>query len=497
MLFNSYLFIFAFLPVTLGIFYLLQKFNNIRLLIAWLVSASLFFYAWWNPVYLILLGGSVGVNFIIGRQIQQRLKNNIATRPLLTLGIIFNLVLLGWFKYANFFADISSIELPAVILPLAISFFTFQQIAWLIDASKGQAPEQSFLDYCLFVTFFPQLIAGPIVHHKEMMPQFADKSLFGLNAQNLAVGLTFFAIGLFKKLVIADHFALYADPVFNMADQGGTIHFIESWAAALSYSLQIYFDFSAYSEMAIGLAYMVGIQLPLNFFSPYKAANIIDFWRRWHMTLSRFLRDYLYIPLGGNRHGKTRRHVNLMTTMLLGGLWHGAGWNFIIWGGMHGAFLVINHIWQGLCRQKGIAPFASTIGRICAVTITFIAVTLSWVFFRAQSFDGAVAMYKGMFGLNGFVLSNDVFPILNISWIMFLLIAIPVLILTFAAPNTIQFMRATLRFPADHHFKQFNRHRTVLLQWRPNIFYAVITAIIAVIAILSLTKTTAFLYFQF
>jgi alginate O-acetyltransferase complex protein AlgI len=269
MLFNSYIFILVFLPLTIGIFALFQKFGMARMMTMWLVLCSLFFYGWWNPIYLVLLGGSIAVNFYLGRKL-----STSPYKSILISGITFNLGLLAYFKYAGFFASVVGMGAIDIILPLAISFFTFQQITYLIDAYKGEAQEYNFLDYCLFITFFPQLIAGPIVHHKEMMPQFADKKIFGLSAQNLAIGLTFFVIGLFKKVVIADQMAEFATPVFNAADSGNTVYMIEAWVAALAYTFQLYFDFSGYSDMAIGLARMFGIQLPLNFFSPYKSASV-------------------------------------------------------------------------------------------------------------------------------------------------------------------------------------------------------------------------------
>jgi D-alanyl-lipoteichoic acid acyltransferase DltB (MBOAT superfamily) len=518
MLFNSYVFIFAFLPIVIGIFALLQKYGKARMMTTWLVVASLFFYGWWNPTYLLLIGLSIGTNFVIGRKLSINPQ-----KTLLVGGIIFNLGLIAYFKYAMFFAGIAGYDIGTIILPLAISFFTFQQITYLVDAYRGETKEYDFLDYCLFVTFFPQLIAGPIVHHKDMMPQFADTKIFGLTVQNIAIGLTFFIIGLFKKLVIADELATYATPVFNAADAGGTVYFVEAWVAALAYTFQLYFDFSGYSDMAIGLARIFGIQLPLNFFSPYKSTSIIDFWRRWHITLSHFLRDYLYIPLGGNRKGSVRRYTNLMITMLLGGLWHGAGWNFIIWGGLHGAYLVINNAWRNLCAVLSIKPFASFIGQIIAMGITFIAVVFAWVFFRATTLEGALSLCKSMIGLNGVSLPRAIpdhiiasveglgletltiglLPILNTTIDKVALILIPALMIAFIAPNTAQFMRTTLRNPALKDFASLHRNnRFALIEkytpvWRANFIYALFIAGIGTIAILSLTRMSEFLYFQF
>jgi len=358
MLFNSYQFIFLFLPVTLLVFFLIGNKGHHRIALSWLVGASLFFYAWWNPAYLGLLLFSLLFNYACGVALSNKSEQaQNSNRLLLFAGVAINLLLLGYYKYANFFIDNinafseSNWHLNTIILPLAISFFTFQQVAYLVDAYRGETKEYNFLHYALFVTFFPQLIAGPIVHHKEMLPQFAKEETYRLNKQHLAIGLTIFIIGLFKKVVIADTFAGYATPIFLGAESGETLTFFQAWEGAIAYTLQLYFDFSGYSDMAIGLARMFGIKLPLNFNAPYQACNIIDFWRRWHITLSRFLRDYLYFSLGGNRKGEFRRYINLFLTMLLGGLWHGAGWTYIAWGGLHGSYLVINHIWQKIWRK--------------------------------------------------------------------------------------------------------------------------------------------------
>ncbi len=313
MLFNSYEFIFLFLPITLLGFHLIGKHEHYRIAIAWLVGASLFFYGWWNPAYLGLILFSILFNYSIGVLLGNSPGNKLSKKTILTIGVSINLLVLGYYKYANFFVDTlnalnsTNIVLYEVILPLAISFFTFQQITYLVDSYRGQTKEYKFLHYCLFVTFFPQLIAGPIVHHKEMLPQFANNIVYKIRSKNLAIGITIFALGLFKKVVLADGVSVYSTPVFDAAESGVILTFFEAWAGALAYTFQLYFDFSGYSDMAIGIARMFGILLPLNFNSPYKSTSIIDFWRRWHITLSRFLRDYLYIPLGGNKKGKLRR----------------------------------------------------------------------------------------------------------------------------------------------------------------------------------------------
>ena len=522
MLFNSYVFLFAFLPVTLLGFHLIGKQGHHGVAISWLVGASLFFYGWWNPAYLGLILGSILFNYAVGVALLGR-PNKLT----LFLGVAVNLGVLGYFKYANFFIDNinslvgSDIILEQIILPLGISFFTFQQITYLVDAYRGETREYNFLHYCLFVTFFPQLIAGPIVHHKEMLPQFAKDALHGLKSKNLAVGFTIFIIGLFKKVVLADGIAVHATSVFNGAENGVYLTFFEAWGGALAYSFQLYFDFSGYSDMAIGLARMFGIRLPLNFNSPYKAISIIDFWRRWHITLSRFLRDYLYIPLGGNRKGETRRFTNLMITMLLGGLWHGAGWNFILFGLAHGTYIVICGAWikvkKSISNNRVIKSTvaANSIGRV----ITFLAVVLAFVPFRAESMDGTSNMLTAMLGGHGLSLSplligrignaeqwllehgvvfhgmfhNHVFgadPRWGIAWVVTLLLASTLL------PNTQQLLRRYR--PALETYKNeipCLRHRWA--EWRPTAPWALITFGIFIITILSLTQASEFLYFQF
>jgi len=344
MLFNSYEFIFLYFPIVLSGFFFIGKYSY-RFAALWLAAASLFFYGWWNPKFVTLLLGSIIFNFAAGYLIAHK-KFAAKQKIIFVISIAINLILLGVFKYTNFFiatANTLGVHWSSldIILPLGISFFTFTQIAYLVDVYKGIAREYNFIHYMLFVTWFPHLIAGPVLHHKQMMPQFASPSIYKPNNESIAVGLTLFSLGLFKKVVLADQFALFANPVFNGAGQGESPMIEKAWFGVLAYTLQLYFDFSGYSDMAIGLSRIFNVKLPLNFNSPYKAANIIDFWRRWHMTLSKFLRDYLYVPLGGNRKGPARRHLNLMVTMLLGGLWHGAGWTFVLWGGLHGLYLVL------------------------------------------------------------------------------------------------------------------------------------------------------------
>lgn len=403
MLFNSDVFLFEFLPSVLLGFVLAKRFAGASAAQIWLALASLVFYAAGGLVLLLPLCASILVNFLIGRALARRFGAGQKTGFLLALGIVFDLGLLGYFKYADFFlANLHALGFTAtaigIALPIGISFYTFTQIAFLADAARGQAEEYDFARYVLFVTFFPHLIAGPIIHHKEMMPQFAPAKIAEWNIDCLPQGLMLFAIGLAKKVLLADAFAGMARPVFDSA-VAAPPDLLGAWGATLSYTFQIYFDFSGYSDMALGLALMFGIRLPLNFLSPYKSTSIIEFWRSWHMTLSRFLRDYLYFPLGGNRKGVIRRYLNLLAVMTIGGLWHGAGWTFVLWGSLHGIYLLINHAWRALAGMSGMAPLPAWPSRL----ITFLCVAGAWVLFRSENLEAARAVYSGLFGFNGIV----------------------------------------------------------------------------------------------
>jgi D-alanyl-lipoteichoic acid acyltransferase DltB (MBOAT superfamily) len=331
-------------------------------------------------------------------------------RALLIAGLGCNIGLLGYFKYWNFFIDNydavtgARLVVAHIALPLAISFFTFQKIAYLVDSYLGKVKETSFINYVLFAAFFPQLIAGPIVHYSEVFPQFKRTETYRFNGINFTDGLTIFLLGLAKKVILADEFAKYSDVVFLAAKSGADITLAPAWVAALSYTLQLYFDFSGYSDMAIGLAKMFNIDLPLNFWSPYKSRNIIEFWQRWHMTLSRFLRDYVYIPLGGNRRGEGRRYCNLLLTMLVGGLWHGAGWTFVIWGALHGVALAANHLWRRLAGPSSNNPVA----RVSSHVLTLTVVIAGWVVFRSTSLKAAGAVFSGMLGRHGALLPSQI-----------------------------------------------------------------------------------------
>jgi len=487
-LFNSYVFILLFLPITLlGFYWLAGRFAP-RVAKAWLVAASLFYYAWWNPAYLGLLIASLLVNYGIGLALagpgEPRSK-----RSLLTIGVILNLGALAYFKYANFFVDnltgLTGLDwhLKVIILPLGISFFTFQQIAYLVDAKRGETREYRFLDYALFVSFFPQLIAGPIVHHKEMMPQFARDQTYRFDPMNLAVGLGIFAFGLFKKVIIADTIGVYASRVFNpVAETGLDPSALDAWFGALAYTGQLYFDFSGYSDMAIGLGRMFGILLPLNFFSPYKSRDIIEFWRRWHITLSRFLRDYLYIPLGGNRRGQFRRYLNLMITMTLGGLWHGAGWTFVIWGALHGVYLMINHGWHAIAGKRK-QPW-------WGLPLTLLAVVIGWVFFRSADLPTAMSMLRAMIGLG----ETGLGPLLKERH--FVSISL-VLALALIAPNVRQIFGDWRPSYEPLPASDVLQGKWRWFRWQPTPFWAVVSAVIFAVCVLSLSNVSEFLYFQF
>jgi alginate O-acetyltransferase complex protein AlgI len=513
MLFNSYAFLLGFLPVTLIGYFLLGR-VRITLAAGWLALASLFFYGYWDFRYVPLLLASMLFNFAIGGRITRAAGSRTAGR-LFVLGVVGNLALLGYFKYADFFlgslAAITGSQLAplGIILPLGISFFTFTQIAYLADARIGKAREYSFTNYALFVTYFPHLIAGPILHHREMMPQFASADPYRIRASNFAVGSAIFVIGLAKKVLIADNLSRYVNDLFGAP---GNPSFFVAWGGVLAYTFQLYFDFSGYSDMAIGLSRMFGVKLPLNFNSPYKAESIADFWRRWHMTLSRFLRDYLYIPLGGNRKGPIRRYVNLLITMLLGGLWHGASWTYVAWGGLHGIYLVVNHGWQALRERLGYGG-QGVPWKLAATFLTFVAVVYAWVFFRASSFHDAIAVAGGMTGLYGFAIPQslfaslgpigDVLSFLGVSgylgggqrFVETYAWTIVAALIAFVAPNTQQIARA---FEPALDFRAADRSRVILpVDWRPTAIWATSIGVLGTVCFLALSKPTEFLYFQF
>lgn len=494
MLFTAFEFVFLFLPATLLGYWLLRRASYLAGVL-WLVAASLFFYAFWNAAFLWLLVPSIVVNFFLGRALDA-CPPGLAKKILLGAGIAANLAVLLYFKYAGFLAanlDLlvgSKIELGAIVLPLGVSFITFQKIAYLVDAYRGHARDPSFLRFALFVSFFPQLIAGPIVHHAEIMPQLLPSRLKGVRAVTLAAGLGLFALGMFKKVVLADGIAPGANLAFADAARGIEPGLSAAWAGALSYTLQLYFDFSGYSDMACGLALMFGVRLPANFFSPYKATGIIDFWRRWHITLSRFLRDYLYIPLGGNRRGPARRYVNILLTMTLGGLWHGAGWTFVLWGLYHGLLLLVNHAWHGWWGDR------RPLTRPVAVLITFLAVMFGWVLFRSETMQAAILMVEALLHIGSGAAADARIPS-SLEWARIIVLLAAVWLL----PNSVQLMRRAFLLSDDNtraHLRDDGpRPAWRRLAWRPSLAWAAVAALCLALALMPTRPRIEFLYFQF
>ena|SRR6266568_692695 len=476
MLFNSYEFIFGFMPLMLAVLYLLTWRGHVHLAVWATALGSLVFYALGNVNFVPLLVASVVTNYWIGTRIVaagRGIGGERFRKYWLLTGVSLNLATLGYFKYMNFFLDNVALvtgwpnTLQRVVLPVGISFFTFTQIAYLVDCGRGEGRRYSFADYLLFVTFFPHLVAGPILNHKSIIPQLESRAFGRPGAPEIYAALTFFSIGLFKKVVIADSLAPQVKAVFEHADISG---FVEAWTGALLYTFQLYYDFSGYSEMAVGLALLMNVRIPINFNSPYKATSIIDFWRRWHISLSNFLRDYLYIPLGGNRLGERRRYFNLLATMLLGGIWHGAGWTFLMWGALHGAGLAVNHAWRG---------FGLRLPTAVSWPLTFLVVVIAWVVFRAPDVGSALSMLAAMTGMRGLPSLDTIMgarPLgtlldVGISWAWIVVLGA----WSALAPNT----------------------QEMILTPAPRPAFAAVCALIFVAAVMSLDRATEFLYFQF
>ncbi len=493
MLFHTSEFLFVFLPLVFAAFYVLGRFSW-RLAIASLAVASLVFYAMWSPKYVLLLLGSVAVNYAVSGviiRLRERGAGGMA-RLALGAGVALNLATLGYFKYANFFVAQLDRALGAhwyvasIVLPIGISFYTFTQIAYLVDAFRGKVRERTPLTYLLFVSYFPHLVAGPILHHAEMVPQFLDRTRLRFDVHNVAAGVTFLAIGMFKKIVLADGIAPLSNAAFGAPH--GTLAMGDAWIGALAYTIQLYFDFSGYCDMAVGVSLLFNIKLPVNFWSPYQACSIIDFWRRWHITLSRFLRDYLYFPLGGNRRGPHWRTLNLLATMGLGGLWHGANWTFLLWGLLHGAYLVANHQyrlwWQ---RVYGDARSPRWL-RLVEWGLTFVAVTVGLVIFRS---DGVAAAHAYLANMAG-VASIQPSPVATPASALWLLAA--ACAIAWLAPNSNEIMRYD--FGA-----QENRMRAGFrLSWRATPPWGCVVGVLLlatmVVGVTSRTRLE-FLYFQF
>ena len=532
MLFNSAVFIAGFLPVVLFGFFLLAGTGRQRLAGLWLTVASFVFYGWWNPGYVPLLAGSMAFNYLLGGYLLKR-----PSQAVLVLGIMANLLLLGFYKYTGFLVETLDQafdlgwSMNEIILPLAISFFTFQQIAYLVDAHDGAVVEHDFLNYSLFITFFPHLIAGPITHHREMLDQFREPANFKPRLDNLAVGTTLFLLGLFKKVILADPLGETASPIFAAAAGGAEVSTYDAWAGALSYTLQIYFDFSGYTDMAIGLGLLFGISLPANFDSPYKARNVIEFWSRWHMTLTRFLTAYIYNPIvlrvtrARMAAGKPQPRRGKMTagtffalvayptvlTRFISGVWHGAGWQFVVFGLLHGLYLVVAHGWRAFKAARGYRLESDVAWhRASAVLLTFLCVVVAMVFFRAASVPAALSMLAGMAGLSdpapvvdGFAppMASGFTPLQWLGQIArsdFTRIAL-LMVFVWALPNTQQWMRhyrTALNWRPREHWLE---GALSFITWRPSPAIGVAVGVFSFFALARAFSAapTEFLYFQF
>lgn len=496
MLFFAFEFLYIFLPIAAIVFYILGRLPNanLRVCLLWLIASSLVFYGYWNPSYLLLIGCSMVVNYTLGRFLFSN-KN----RPVFILAIAFNLGLISYFKYLGFFADIYSavsgqaVTVGDIVLPLAISFFTFQQIAWVVDNYTSHVSEGSvdFGEYVLFVAFFPQLIAGPIVHHSEIIPQFRDRSILKFQPENFTTGVAIFVIGLFKKVVIADNLAPSVHTVFDGAALGLTFGFVDTWIAAIAFPMQVYFDFSGYADMAIGLALMFNIRLPINFESPFKSFTITEYWRRWHMTLSRFLRVYLYIPLGGSRRGYNRTYINVMITMLLGGLWHGAGWPFVFWGAAHGLLQVIHQLW---------ARFSSwRMPRWAGWLLTLLGTTVAHSFFAAYDIEAAFRVLGQMFAVGDAPTTAANFSGYTLTLIGATFIG------TLVLPSTRQLVQGRFK-PIEFDTNTVSADMAIRVPWLDGLRiqwnwrwlgYLTALVLLTVYTLLDTTTVQEFIYFQF
>jgi D-alanyl-lipoteichoic acid acyltransferase DltB (MBOAT superfamily) len=542
MLFNSTVFLFVFLPVTLVSFYLLGSISG-KSAIRWLIFASLVFYAWWRPVNVLIIAPSIIINYITARVLlwlNEEKGSPDVSKTVLFLGILFNVIFLGIFKYTDFITgainDVfgANLVLSHIILPLGISFITFQKIAFLVDVQAGKVRSFTFQDYCTFVLFFPQLIAGPIVHYREMMPQFHIIPC-RFDKENFAVGLTLLSFGLFKKIFFADKIALFVTPLYQQAVTEGGTTFLMAWMAAIGFTLQLYFDFSGYTDMALGLARFFGVRLPQNFNSPLRASSIIDFWLRWHMTLTRFLTAYIYNPIQlwltrrrlakgqrglGGPNTQVGAFISLLMfptilTMFVSGFWHGAGYGFLVWGLLHGLYLTVNHGWRVVAARVWPRKSYVRVMRPVGWVLTFISVTASMVFFRSPTLTSAIDIVKGLVGLNGIALPQDLFDhsgrlgavlhglglIAAQSWSMrdFFQLAIWISVLMFialACPNTLEIIS---RYEPALGVKPLATQRGIVgvLQWNASLSWAIIVSGIAAIAIVSISGPSEFLYWQF
>jgi len=495
MLFNSFGFIFIFLPATFFVYFYLRSTQLVNAPKVWLISASLLFYGWSNFIYLPLILSSILFNFFISKAILKFdlvNKQFLSKKNLLKVGIISNIGLLIYFKYMNFFITnvnsvfSSNIDLLNIILPLAISFFTLQQIIFLVDSYEDLVKEKSFLNYLLFITFFPQLILGPIVHHHQMMPQFEDKKNYLINYKNISLGIFIFSIGLFKKVVIADSFEVFATQGFDVAN---TLNFFEAWVTSLSYTFQLYFDFSGYMDMAVGIALIFNIQIPQNFNSPFKASGIIDFWQRWHITLSNFITTYIYTPIVMSFKNLNIHKAMLATFLafLIAGLWHGASWMFVIFGSLHGIGLVTNQYWNKYWKKK----FKINLNFYLAWFITFNYVNIANVFFRARDWSDASKVINSMFSVD-----NIVIPSLFENKLIFLSnygMVFGEFLNNIGGNNrTILWILITLIIVLF-----FKNSMELLKTFKPSIWSALLTLFFLIYSILNISKNSSFIYFNF
>ncbi|MEA5557587.1 MBOAT family O-acyltransferase [Nodularia spumigena] len=505
MLFNSYTFIFLFLPLAWVGFYAVARVLGARAARVWLLLVSLGFYAWWNPVHLPLLLGSIVANHVWAERMA-RVGSRRVRWWMMMAGVSVNVGLLAWFKYADFVLRSTlgtlgyEVEATGIMIPLAISFFTFQQIAYIVDAYREPSPGRPLLDYAVFVSFFPQLVAGPIIHHREMMPQLATGTPYSARARNVAVGLTMFAMGLFKKVVIADELAQYPEAVFGAAAQGDAPSAVAAWIGTLGFTLQVYFDFSGYSDMALGLARMFGLRLPMNFDSPLKATTISELWRRWHITLSRFLRAYVYVPLGGSRAGMGRHHVNVVLTMLVCGIWHGAAWTFVAFGLLHGIYLIVQHHWSKRFRLRHDAPGWRRAFRCgWARVMTFMAFAFSLVLFRSSDFASAWLVFSAMVGIgDGGVSGGDAGAGIDVvkagAWIGV------AWAIAWTMPNVQEFLRReepALDWTPSRTKWRFGSRHVAYPAWSPRVGWAVVVVGMTVWSVLNLDRVAIFVYWQF
>ena len=477
MLFNSYQFVLLFLPITTICFFVIRNEARAQIL---MIGAAVFFYCYWSTIFFALIFSGVVINYYLSRFL---LTNTGPHRKMvLAAGIVINLIPLAYFKYVPFISENIDlifqldVTISYMVLPLAISFYTFQKIVLIVQSYRREVADVNFRSYLLFIIFFPHLIAGPITSAKELLPQFARRGTYRFNHDNFALGLTIFIVGLSKKALVADTVAVYATPVFQAAESGTAVSFLDAWVGVLAFTLQLYFDFSGYSDMAIGLARMFNITMPINFYSPYKSTSIIEFWRHWHMSLSWFLREHVYIPLGGNRCGLRRHLINLFATMLIAGIWHGAGWTFVIFGAIHGAALVVNVFWRAMERS---------LNTVAALGLTFITVVVGWVFFRAYSVAGAASILNAMFNpIHAVHHPGHPNPTAFVG-IALLLLAIGVL------PNTTQIFErwrlADSRLAAG----------PLWLTWNPSRKWAMVIAGLAIADLLKMQDYSEFLYFNF